>query len=190
MRIRACWHTVGLVLLLPVWLAGCAPPSREELAKEVLKADPLFARVLDQHRELANRLETYARELALKRGAVEQAIAKLRRDLAAATTQVRQKTAEAKQQLHPERERLQLALSMAGEQLQAKQAQRASLGRSIARLRKAIRSAGSVWTEQEQARNDELLNEMRRDAARVDQELVALRAHLRLLKIKLLLIKL
>ncbi len=57
--------SVGITLLVG---AGCGPPaSREELTKQVLKVDSEFTSVLDKHRELSNRIETYERELALKR---------------------------------------------------------------------------------------------------------------------------
>lgn len=181
-----------LVSCIVLWLGGCAPAgsNRERLVAEVLKTDPGFAAVLDKHREVANRIETYERELALKRSAVERAIAEMRRELAAAVAAVKSKTVEAKQRLEPERSRLTLALSMASEALRAQQAQRASLGRSIARLNKAVQTARAAWTADERARQERQIREMLRDAGRVDQEIATLKAHLRLLKLKLQLIQL
>ena len=179
------------LLLLCIGLAGCAPPAkREDLVQEVLKADPDFAPVLDKQRELKNRIETYQRELALKRSAIERSIAQLRKDLATAVSNVRQKTAEAKKRMEPDRARLELALSTASEELQAKRLQRATLGRSIANRRKALNRPDSAWTAQERRQQEAQIEEMLRDARRLDQELAALQAHIRLLKIKLLLIKL
>ena len=173
-----------------LWTTGCSPVNREELTNEVLTADPTFASVLDKHRELANRIETYERELALKRGTVEQTIAQMRKDLAASAATVRNKTAETKKRMEPDRERVERALSLAGEELRAKQIQRASLGRSMSQLRKALHNARAVWTEAERSRQEAQIDEMRRDDARLDQEMAAMKAHMRLLKIKLLLIKL
>ncbi len=178
------------LLMVVSWLAGCAPADREQLVREALKADPAFASVLDRHREIANRIETYRQELALKRKTVEETIAHLRKDLAAATASVRSKTLEAKKRLQPERDTLALSLSLAGEELRAKRAQRASLGRSIAQLGKSLGQQDTVLTPQERSRQQAQLEEMARDAARFDQELAAMREHVRLLKIKLLLIKL
>ena len=182
---------VMAVGLACVWFVGCAPPvKREQLIQEVLKADPAFAQVLDKHREIQNRIETYERELALKRSTVEHTIAQLRKDLAAAVSNVRQKTAEAKKRMEPDRARLDLALSMAGEELQAKRVQRASLARSIAHIQKSLKDPQSGWSEQERARQEAQIREMLADAHRLDQEMVSMKEHLRLLKIKLLLIKL
>ena len=180
-----------LLLFLIGSLAGCgAPAHREQLTKEVLKTDPDFSSVLDKHRELANRIETYNQELALKRSTVERSIAQLRKDVVTAETNVKGKIAETKKRIEPDEERLQLALSMANEELRTKRVQRASLGRSIAKLKKAMKSASSVWTAEERAHQERQVQEMLRDAARLDQEMAALNAHVRLLKIKLLLIQL
>ena len=181
--------TVSLLLL--TWLAGCAPPpKREELIQGVLKTDPDFAQVLDKYRELQNRIETYQRELALKRSTIARSIALLRKDLATAVSNVRQKTAEARKRMEPDRARLELALSAASEELQAKRLQRATLGRSIANRRKTLNRPDSAWTAQERRQQEAQIGEMLRDTTRLDQELAALKAHIRLLKIKLLLIAL
>ena len=183
--------TVGFAaVFLCVGGAGCAPANREELVKEVLKADPKFNVVLERHRDLANRIQTYEQELALKRTTVEQSIAQLRKDLKATAANVKSKTAELQKRIAPDRERLELALSMAGEELRTKQAHRASIGRSIAKLKKAIQTGGAAWTPEERVRQETQAQEMLQDAARLDSELAALKEHIRLLKIKLLLIQL
>jgi septal ring factor EnvC (AmiA/AmiB activator) len=170
---------------------GCiVPVNREQLAKEVLKADPAFAAVLDKHRELTNRIATYDRELSLKRSNIERSIEQLRKELAAAAAAIRQKTAETKKRMEPDRKRLDLELSMASEELKAKRFQRATLSRSMATLRKTLKSNSVQWTPKERAHQQAQLDEMLRDAARMDQETAAMRAHVRLIKIKLLLIKL
>ena len=170
--------------------AGCAPAGREGLTKEVLKADPEFSSVLEKYRELANRIDTFERELSLKRSTVEQTIKQMRKDLAATAATVRSKTDELKKRIEPDRQRLELALSMAGEELKTKRAQRASLGRSVTQLKKAVKTASAAWTEEERSRQEAQIQEMLRDASRLDQELAAMKEHIRLLKIKLLLIKL
>jgi len=177
------WATLACV-------AGCDHVmSREQLAKEVVQGDPEFQWVLDKHRALVNRIETYERELALKRSTVEQNIAQMRKDLAASTTNVKTRIAEVKKQVDPDRQRLELALSMAGEELRVKRFQRASLGRSITQLRKASKGSQAGWTEAERARQQEKVNEMLQDAKRIDHEIAALKAHMRLLKIKTLLLQ-
>ena len=183
-------NRVVLVVLCCLWLAGCAPANREKLSKEVLERDPEFGQVLEKHRELSNRIDIYQRELALKRATVEQAIAKQRKDLSAAVASVRAKTADVKKRMEPDRQRLMLALSMAGEELRAKQGQRASLGRSLAQLRKAAKNDGVSWTTEERAGHDAQMQDILHDADRLDQEIAALKEHLRLLNVKLLLIKL
>ena len=170
--------------------AGCAPVNRDELAKEALAADPSFASVLEKRRELANRIETYERELALKRGTVEQTITQMRQDLAASADAVRAKSAETKAKMDPDRRRLTDSLNAAVKELRAEQAQRAAIGRAISQLRKSLKSASEAWTAEERARQDARVDEMLRDAARIDHELAAIKAHVRLLKIKLLLMKL
>jgi hypothetical protein len=179
-----------IVSLAIVSVSGCAPTSRDQLVKEVLKADPKFASVLDKQRDLISRIDTYERELTLKRSTVERTIAQLRKDLADASANVRTKTDELKKQLDPERERIGLTLSMAGEELRSKQVQRASLGRSIAQLKKALKNPDAAWTAAERSKQESQLQEMVRDAERLDHEVAALREHVRLLKIKLLLIQL
>ena len=171
-------------------VAGCdRVMSREQLAKEVTKGDPEFEWVLDKHRALVNRIETYQRELALKRSTIEQNIAQMREGLGTSTTNVKARIAEAKKQIDPDRQRLELALSMAGEELRAKRFQRASLGRSIGQLRKASKGSQAGWTEAERASQQETVNEMLQDATRIDHEIAALKTHMRLLKIKTLLLQ-
>lgn len=156
---------------------------------EVLGEDPEFAWVLERHRTIANRIETYERELALKRTTVEQNIAQLRKEFEAATEQVRKKIDETKQRLDPDRSTLQMALSQAQTELRAKQLQRSHLGRALAQLRKQGHG-GSRSNESERDGHDAQRQEMLADSRRLDQEMTALRAHLRLLRIKLDLIRL
>ena len=182
-RAAACW-------LVCLGAVGCAPANREGLVKEVLKADPAFAEVLERHGEAANRIAIYEQEFALKRKTVEETIAQMRKDLAAAAATVRGKVIEAKKRLAPDREKLGLGLSLAGEELRAKQAQRASLGRSITQLRKSLDKADAPFSPDERLRHARQMDEMTRDAARLDHELAALKEHARLLKLKLLLIRL
>jgi hypothetical protein len=163
--------------------------SREQLAKEVLRQDPEFRGVLDRHRALVNRIETYQRELALKRATIEQNITQMRKELAASAANVQTRVAEVRKQMDPERQRLELALSTAAEELRVKRFQRASLGRSIARLRKTPKSAAGAFSDSEQARQQAQLTDMLADAKRLDHEIEALKAHMRLLKVKILLIQ-
>ena len=184
---RLGYLLVGMVF---AWTAGCAPANRDQLTKEALQADPAFTTVIEKHRELQNRIETYERELSLKRSSVEQAILQLKKDLAATASGVRHKVAETKKRMQPDQQRLQLALSMADEELRATRAQRANLGRSVATLRKAAKSQGAEWTAEERARQEAQVSELLRDAERIDHEMAAIKQHARLLKIKLWLIKL
>ena len=179
------------VAVLSLWaIAGCSPINRERLTEDIRKTDPEFIPVLDKHQELASRIEMYERELALKRGTVERNIAQLRQELTAATESVNAKIAETKKKIEPDQERLRLALAMASEELRAKHLQRASLGRAISQLKKASKNVGAAWTEAERARQDGKIQDMRADLSRIDQESAALKEHVRLLKIKFLLLKL
>lgn len=194
-RIAWPWRSCAPGMLLAAVLVvacgvvtGCAPANREQLAKEVLKVDPEFKTVLEKRRGLSNRIETYEKELTLGRTDIEQKITRLKQDLAAATSKARLKITEVKRQMDPDRQRLAMALTSASEELKMKRAQRASLGRQMTQLRKT--SKVPSLTAQDRARYEQQLAGIQKDAGRVDQELSALKQHVRLLKIKLLLIKL
>jgi hypothetical protein len=120
---------------------------------------------------------------------VEQAIKQMRQDLAASAKAVRAKSAETKARMDPDRRRLIEALAAAGGELKATQAQRAAIGRAISQLRKSLKSSSAGWTDEERARQDAHVEEILRDAARIDHEMATIKAHVRLLKIKLLLIR-
>ncbi len=175
-----------------VLLAGCAPASREELEREVLKADPDFTATLEEHRDLANKIETYEQELALKRTTVERTVTQMRKDLAAATMGVKGRIEETKSRMRPEQDRLKLQLSLAADQLKAKQVERAKLGRAIAKLRKSSSDAGAAGTQDSQQRmtHEQEISDLLSEAARLDQEIGALKEHVRLLKMKLILLRL
>lgn len=181
-----CAFLAGLLLL-----AGCgAPAGRDQLIKEVLKTDPAFADVLEKHEQVGSRIKTHEQELALKRQKIESTITQMRADLTAAVKSARTKTGAEKAKMAPDRARITHALGLASEELRAKRTQRASLGRAISQVRKALKSADAGWSEQERQRQQAQLDEMLRDTGRLDQEMTGLRNHLRLLKVKLLLIKL
>ena len=180
----------AIPLLIGCSVAGCAPVNREQLSKDVLKADPAFADVLSKHRDLTSRIATFESQLQLKRTTAQKHIAQLRDDLAKTASSLRAKVAETKLLMDPDRKRLGLALEMAGEELRAKRAQRASLGRQIARLRKlAVGKDGMHLSAQERRQHEAQLTELLQDAARLDQELTGLKEHVRLLRLKLLLIR-
>ena len=169
---------------------GFAPANRGQLEQDVLKSDASFASVLEKHRGLTSRMQTYERELELKRSDVEAQIEQLRKGLTAAAKSANIKITQTKSLMEPDRERLRLALTMAGEQLRGTQLQRASLGRSISQLRKALKQENSALSSQERASQAAQLDELLRDTKRLDVEIASLKEHLRLLKVKLLLIKL
>ena len=185
----------GIVLILGfslsfAWLTrSCAPVDPQKLTKEVLKADPDFAVPLDKYRSINNRIATYQRELELKRATVERQIAQLRQELEHTVEVVKKKVAETRARIKPDQERLELALSMANEQLSLKRAQRAAIGRSMAKLRKTLANPKGAWSAEERAEYQRQVDDMVRDMARLDQELKALNEHIRLLKIKVWLLK-
>ena len=179
----------GLFPLLLLWAIGCGPVDRSQLTEEVLKADPSFRTVLEKRDEYASHIETADREFALKQATVQRTMQELREDLAESQQAVRKKTAGFRGLLEPERRRLGFAIEMATDEVRAKGVQRSSLGRSIVRLRKALEGADDTWSEQERSRQDGQLNEMLRDAQRLDDEMAALKAHVKLLKSKLLLLR-
>src|SRR3989338_7985281 len=181
-------HVIGLLLSCVV-IAGCSPISREDMTKEALKADPDFSSVLEKHHSLLNRIQTYERELALKRTKIDRSIPELRRELTMAMSNAKTKIESVQKQMEPDRARLELDLSMAGEEIQAKRLQRANLNSSISKRKNALKRQGAGWTKEERTRQETQIEDMIRDVKRLDQELVVLKSHLRLLRIKLILIK-
>ena len=183
---RFLLHTSSFILLLS---AGCGPsPDSKELRQRVLKGDPAFAKTLEQRDEVSANIALLNRELALKRDQIERQSGQLHDEMAQVTAQVKQKTGQTKALLIPEEARLDLALSMAAEELKAKRNQRASLGRSISQLRKALKEHPQ-WSAAERARMDRELGELTRETQRLDRELDALKAHLDLLKDKRILLR-
>ena len=174
---------IAVIALFPV--GGCDRfQDQGKLRQEVLSADPQFAQVLQKRDQLADRVALSQREFAVKKGQLEGQIAKLRDELTQARRQVDQKIRQLNSQLDSDRQHLALALSMAQEEFNAKQHQRDSLGRSISRLRKALKEPGSSWTSADRAKMDRELAQLSEETTRLDQELQGLRSHLRLLKHK------
>jgi len=155
--------------------------NRAQLEKDVVQADPDFSWMLEKRRSLAKRVDTYARELTLKRSTTEQAIAQLRKDLAGVTATMRSKIAEAKRQMEPERIKLDAQLTEALRQLREKREQLAQMDRAISALRRSDKASGASHASQ--------MNEMVRDAKRLDQEVALIKEHVKLIKTKLLLIR-
>ena len=178
-----------LILAILVGIMGCGQANRQALEKKVLEADPSFRAVLDKHEELTNRLETHQRELALKRDSIQQTIKRLRRDLTIASKRVREKKAQTRTLMNPDRERLRLSLTMAGEDLRTARQRAASLRRSANSLRQSLEKGNEAWTGEERLAQQANLTQMEQDLERVTQEAAGLEAHVRLLKIKLLLTK-
>ena len=187
----SCRRLLLVILACAGGFTGCLPAAnREQLVKEVLASDTEFSAVLTKHRELMSRIKTYERELALKRSTIKQEVEQKRMALIAATRSTRQKIHETEHRMEPERQRLALELSMAGEELRRKREQRASLGRQIAPLRKALKNPNAGWSAQERLRQEADVETLLHDAARLDREMAILKQHIRLHKVKLLLIKL
>ena len=179
------------VALLCFCGSGCGPQANEEqLRNEVLKAEPSFADALNKRDELDNRIMQLERELALKQTQVDRQITLLRKELQETRVQVTQKTQKITAVLKPYLERVDHALAMASEELSSKRSQRASISRSISRLRKALKQEKPPWTEPERARMDQELAELLRETERLDHEIAALNEHIRLLKLKRLLLRL
>jgi len=160
------------------------------MREEILKVDPTFQEVLEKRDELAQRIDLLKRELDLKRSQTEQQIAKLRRDLSELRQQVEQKTEKTKTLLKPDQARVDLAMSLATEERQAKRNQRASLGRSISRLKKTLQQTNPPWPEAERRRMEADLQELLKETQRLDREIGMLNEHIRLLNIKRLLLRL
>ena len=182
----ALW-SAGFCLL---GMVGCTPLKREDLVNQVLGEDPGFTQVLDKHRELATRIETCERELDVKRKAVERKIKQLRQELAEATAVARHKIAEVKRLIEPDRKRIEQALSEASVKLHTAQTQRVALAHSISKLRQTLDDKQINGTPQARAEQNTQLEEMLRDAKRLDQEISDLKEHVRRLKMKFLLIAL
>ena len=180
-------RTWDILLTVAVALgSGCGPPANSHtLREDVLKVDPSFSEALEKRDEQANRIALLEREFDLKRTQAEQRIVQLRKEVRDARAQVEQKVRKAKALLKPGIDRLQLALSMANDERHAKQVHRASLGRSISRLKKALKEG----EEGNRAAVGRDLNDLLQEAQRLDREIQALNEHIRLLKIKHLLLR-
>ena len=170
-------------------ISGCLPKpvSREQLSKEVLQQDPSFAPTIEKYRSLVSRIDTYERELAVKRSAVEQNIDRLRGELQKSTQTVKRRIDETKKLMAPERQELITSLSLAEEQLRATRAQRMSVGRRMVQLRKALK--GPTRSADEKARYQTQFNDALTEAQRLDQEAIVIKDHIRLLKIKVRLVE-
>jgi hypothetical protein len=182
------WLTWATGLAAGVLAAGCAPIDRESVVGEVLQADPGFSEVIEKHQDLRRRIETYERELSLKRSTVNQTIKQLRQDLASSAATVRAKTEETRAKMDPDRKRLVQALTEGAALLKAKQLERAVISRSMIRLRKSQEAArqGAGGAAGGPAAD---LAGISADAARVDHEIAGLKDHVRLIKLKLLITK-
>lgn len=148
-----------------------------------MAADPAFKAPLMKRDAVADRLVVLKRELALKRQEAENQISKIRQDLKGATDRVNQKIEREKSLLAPDLKELTLASDMASEEMRRKRQQRASLGRSVSRLRKDLKQNKDASSE-DRAQRERELAELVEEAKRIDQELAALSAHIRLLKMK------
>ncbi len=175
-----CWW---LLLGIAAGTTGCSPIKREDLEREAVAKDPTFSPVLEKRRELVRRIETYKNELAVKRGSIESQITQLRRQLAEAVGQFNKKVAQAKSNMAPDRERLQAALSVANNDLRARQVQRSGLGRSVAQVRKVVRGSTPSADQERQ------LGQLSADLKRLDQEIAVLKDQIRQLAVKLLLVR-
>ena len=170
---------------------GCGPPANpEQLREEILKADPSFSDVLQKRDEQANRIKLLEREYDLKRTQADEQIEKLRKELKDARVQVDQKIQRGKALLKPDIDRVELAIVMATEERQAKRNQRASLGRSINQRRKALKQEHPPFSEADRGRMEREARELVEETQRIDHEIAALNEHLRLLKIKRILLRL
>lgn len=171
-------------------IGACDNPNTARLRESVLKADPKFSEALEKRDQLADRIRLVKHEFSVKKSQVHGQIAKLRQELSQAQRQVQQKLGQMNGQLDADRQRLALALSMAREEFKVKQQQRDSLGRSISRLRKALKETEPPWSESDRSKMDRELADLLQEAKRLDQELSGLRAHVKLLKHKQTLLRL
>ncbi|MBI3323943.1 MAG: hypothetical protein HYZ92_01525 [Candidatus Omnitrophica bacterium] len=170
---------------------GCGPAvSREQIQKEVLAADPAFLQTLQRRDELAAKIDLMERELALKEGQIDQQIAALRKEREQTHASVTEKIDKTRSVIKPFWERLDLDLSLAAEEQKSKRGQRAAVGHRISALRKALKGKQPAWTDEERARMDHDLTELAQETTRLDAEIAAIGQHLRLLKLKRLLLRL
>ncbi len=181
-----------LLVLGGLWLAsGCGPPvNPERLREEILKVDPGFSGTLQKHDELADRIAQFDHELELKRAKVEQKIAELRKDLQETEKQVAEKIQKTKALIKPEDQRLDLAIAQAVDERKVKRTQRSVVGGSISRLRKSLKQTAPEWGEADRVRMQTELDELLKETQRLDQEVTDLNEHIRLLKVKKILLRL
>ena len=180
-----------LTAVLLMFTSGCDKlfGNRDAIRRSVLQSDPKFEDVLHKHDEVTNRIALLNQELALKRSQVERQIVQLRGELDAVAAQVKGKVTQTKALLRPDIDKVDLALAAANDELKTKRGQRASLGRSINRIRKSLETQ-SNWTRDERAKFDHDLEDLVKETQRLDREIDVLTRHIELLKDKRELLKL
>lgn len=188
MRIK---FLVTAIVLLGVSLSvGCSntEEARQEMTRTVLEADPAFNTVLEEYQRITNQMQAFERQWELKERLVAEKVDDLKQQLEQDRETVRERQNELTKEIEPERQALRELHARTSEELRQSQLQRSTLGRSIAKLRKAVKLAGEAWPVAERERQDEQLAQMLRDANRIDQEIELYKQAITLLEAKLHLI--
>ena len=115
--------------------------NTEEATKRVLAEDPGFQATLEQKSALDVQVAELQRELFAKKSEIDLQLKALQQEYRGAKretdTQVKALTA----QLDPQREQIRLEMTLAENQLKARQAEVSGLQRSIAQLRASLKTA-------------------------------------------------
>ncbi len=180
------------VVLLAGFLvfSGCSntEDAREDMTRTVLEVDPAFNKVIEEYQRITNQMETIEREWELKQVLVDQKVQHMNQQLTAAREEVTLRQNQLNEEIEPERQELRELHAHTVDELRERQLQRSTLGRSIAKLRKAVKLAGEAWPLSERQRQDDQLEQMLRDANRIDQEIEMIKQAISLLEAKLVLI--
>jgi chromosome segregation ATPase len=187
-RLNLVCSCLALILIASL---GCSNLKDLQVSKEkVLKSDPGFLKVLQKKNEVANKISQMEKEILLKQSQIDRQISQLKKEAAEARVQVNLKINQAKALLDPELQRIDLALSLANEELRSKLGQRASLKRSIQRLKKALKVTSQNWSDAQRKQTQKDMDEFIQEANRLDAEISSLKSHIALLKNKKDLLKL
>ena len=179
-------------LLLALALsAGCGPSvTTEEATQRVLADDPAFRSTLERKSTLDVEIAGLQRELFAKKSETDAKLKALQQGYRDAKRGNDARVKELIAQLNPQREQVRLDITLAENQLKARQADVSSLKHSIAELRASLKTAGETapGTEARADRNarlDTFTSQLGERQAQVKE----LQDHLQLLRLKLQLLR-
>ena len=172
-----------------MWLAlsaGCdRPVSQEQASRQVLAEDPSFQETLAKKTELDTQINGLQRELFAKKSDIDLKVKELQREYQDAKRSTGQQIKVLVVRLQPQREQLQLELTLAQNQRKSARADINGLRRSLGQVRASLKRSGAV----DQAELSRKLDELGGQLAQRQTETSELDRRLRLLRMKLQLLR-